>query len=115
MGEHENLGVVRRILTPPPVPRPVPLAPHRAEHVPAHDVRPGRRDLVELGPVLVGVLEHPGVQPVAPAVTAVVAEGAFLGLVRPGPVAVGRDGDVGDDLAHDVPPWWSDEMPLPQA
>ena len=44
-------------------------------------------------------VEHPGVQPTAPAVAAVVAERAFLGLVEPGRVPVGGDGLVGDHLA----------------
>jgi hypothetical protein len=37
---------------------------------------------------------------VAEAVAAVVAEGAFLGLVGPGHVPVGRDRDVAYHLAH---------------
>jgi hypothetical protein len=53
-----------------------------------------------LGPVLVGSVEHPGVQLAARAVGAVVAERAFLGLVEAGRVPVGGDGDVADRPAH---------------
>ena len=57
-------------------------------------------DLVDLGPALLGGVEHPGVQLVARAVAAVVAERAFLGLVEPGRVPVDRDGDVADHPAY---------------
>jgi hypothetical protein len=41
VGQHEDRGVVRRILAPPAAPRLVPLAATgRAEHVAAHDGRP---------------------------------------------------------------------------
>jgi hypothetical protein len=65
-----------------------------------HDECFGGGSLVELGPVLVGSVEHPGVQLVAPAVAAVVAERAFLGLVEPGRVPVGRDREVAGHPAH---------------
>ena len=52
--------------------------------------------LLDLGLVLLRVVEHPGVQLVAPAVAAVLAERAFLTLVGPGDVSVGGDRDVGD-------------------
>jgi len=46
--------------------------------------------------VLVGVLEHPGVQPVVDAIT----ERQVLGLLRPCCVAVERDGDICGDGGH---------------
>jgi hypothetical protein len=63
----------------------LPLPTHWAEHVAPHDECAGRRHLVDLGagslkvrgtanPVLLGGFEDPGVQLVAPAVAAVVAE-----------------------------------------
>ena len=89
---------------PPAVPWPVPLAGDGAEHVAAHDVSAGAVHLLDLGSVLVGVVEHPGVQPVAPAVAAVGAEGTLLGLVGPGGVPVCGDGLVNDDPAHEDSP-----------
>src|SRR4051794_34427932 len=67
------------------------------QHVAPHDERGRRGHPVDLGPVLVGGLEHPRVQL---AVAAVAAEGAFLGLFEPGRVPVGRDRDVADDPVH---------------
>jgi hypothetical protein len=66
----------------------------------ADDECVSRAYLVDLGPVLVGTVEHPGVQLVARAVIAVVAERAFLGLVEPSRVSVGRDRDVADHPAR---------------
>jgi hypothetical protein len=83
VGEHEDRGVERRIIAPPAVRLLVPLAAHRAEHVAPHDKCRGGGHLADLGPVLVGGVEHPGVQLAARAVAAVVAERAFLGLVEP--------------------------------
>ena len=100
VGEHEDRGVERRVVTPPAVPLPIPLATHWAEHVAPHDECLGGGHLVDLGPVLLGSVEHPGVQLAARAVAAVVAERAFLGLVEPGRVPVGRDRDVADHPAH---------------
>lgn len=89
-----------RIVAPPPVPLPVPLTTHRAEHVAAHDEGLGGNDLVDLRLVFVGSFEHPGVQPVAEAVAAVIAERALLRLVETGRVSVCRDRDVADHPAH---------------
>ena len=62
MGEHEDGVVVRRIRPPPAAPVAIPLAADRAEHVAAHDGRPGVDDRVDFRLVLVGGVEHPGVR-----------------------------------------------------
>jgi hypothetical protein len=85
---------------PTSLPLSIPLATHWAEHVAPQDECAGRRYLVDLGasslkvrgtanPVLLGAFEDSGVQLVAPAVAAVVAERTLLALVVPGRVPVG--------------------------
>src|SRR5215831_13642305 len=55
---------------------------------------PGCDDQIDLGLVLIGCVEHPGVQPI----DRPVAEWLFRGLARTGSVAVRRDRDVAEDL-----------------
>jgi hypothetical protein len=61
VGEHEYGGMVGRVITPPALPVKVPFVANRSEHVPAHHVGAGRGDLVDLGLVLIGGVEHPHV------------------------------------------------------
>src|SRR3954469_1636154 len=87
--------------TPPPpaFPQPIPLAAHRAKHVAAHDERLGLRQPVGLEPGLLRII-HPCVELGAPAVAAVVAERALLGLVEPGRVSVDRNREITGHLAR---------------
>src|SRR5262249_3986070 len=58
------------------------------------DLKPFGDDLIDLGLVLIGGVEHPGVQ----SVHRPVAEWLFRGLAQTGNVAVSRDRDVAEDL-----------------
>jgi hypothetical protein len=75
----------------------VPFTAAGAEHVAAHDVGPRAGDRVDLGAVLIAVVEHPGVQLL---VFEAFAERQFFRLVRPGRKAVQRHGDVCGDCGH---------------
>lgn len=100
VGEDEHRCVVRRLVAPPPTPVTVPLAPDRAEHVAAHDVRaPAAQQLVPRTCVrfvtgLAGV-KVPFMKLHAPDPDRVVAA-----LVRSGDEAVERDGHVTGNKAH---------------
>src|SRR4029453_15382251 len=93
VGEHEHGGVVGRVLAPPAPPAEIPVVADRSEHVAAHHERPSSHDPVDLGLVLIGGVEHPGVQPVHRSV----AERLVGRLARTGEVAVGRDREVAED------------------
>jgi hypothetical protein len=81
VGEHEHGAVVGRVLAPSAPPAGIPVAADRSEHVAAHHERAGGHDPVDLGLVLVGGVEHPGVQPVHWSV----AERLVRCLARTGP------------------------------
>ena len=95
--EHEHRAVVRRVIAPPPAPVAVPLAPHRAEHVAAHDVCLRGEDRIQFCSVLLAVIEHPRVQH---GVIHSIAEGCLLALVVPRGVPVRRNREICVDDAH---------------
>jgi hypothetical protein len=96
VGEHEHGRVIRRLGSPPSLPLEIPLTAAGPEHVAAHDVGTRGGDRIDLGAVLVGVVDHPSVQPAVDAL----AERQVGGLVRTCGVAVERNGDVCGDCGH---------------
>ena len=96
VGKHEHRRVIRRLWSPPSLPVQIPVSAAGPEHVASHDVGARVDDSVDLGVVLVGVIEHPGVQPAVDAF----AERQVLGLVRACGVAIQGHGDVCGDYGH---------------
>src|ERR671932_1159588 len=102
MGEHKHRRVVRRLGTPPAAPVLVPLAAHRPEHVPPHDVRAarahepaGRRRVRVVGAL---VAEMPAME-LAPTL----AEWILAALVGPSDETVERDRHVAGGVRHRRP------------
>src|SRR5919199_1774412 len=93
VGEHEDGGVVGRLLAPPSAPVLVPLAADRPEHVAAHDVGPARSHEPALcrrvGVVRALVAEVPAMD-----LPAALPQRILPALVRPGNEAVQRDRHV---------------------
>jgi len=105
VGEDEDRVMIGRIISPPAGPLLVrPPSAYRPEHVAAHDRCPdpgeASGDEVVVETVLATLLplhlqarsglEHPGME-----VLAADAEGILQALIRSGPVAVQRDGEIG--------------------
>jgi hypothetical protein len=109
VGEDEDIGVERRLVAPPALPRLLPGARAAAEHVAAHDdgadalgtggggvrVDPRFAALVAVRCTPAGGLQHPVVQALA-----ALAQGLVGALVRTRDVAVEGDGDLALDRAH---------------
>src|ERR671923_1265104 len=111
MGEDEHVVVVRRVVSPPTLPRLIPPVPaaHGPEHIAAHhtgaDVRARFFDypcaLVDLAALHVmrlapsGQRNYPVVEPLP-----TLAERVLLALVRAGDESVCRDRDVTPELLH---------------
>ena len=86
MSEHEDRGVVRRVVAPPAVPRSRSQSPRSWPNM----FRPMMNALAAViwstsARFSSGIVEHPGVQLGARSVAAVVTERAFLGLVEARP------------------------------
>src|SRR5919106_841964 len=101
VGEHEDGGVVGRLLAPPSAPVLVPLAADRPEHVAAHDVGPARSHEPALcrrvGVVRALVAEVPAMD-----LPAALPQRILPALVRPGDEAVQRDRHVAGRAWHRV-------------
>src|ERR671918_898932 len=98
MRKDKNRRVIGRVLAPPALPVEIPLATAGAEHVAAHDERPGRDDCLDFGHIVFASLEHPFMD----ALDIAVAEGFLKRLVRARGEAIDRHRYVTRNLAHRI-------------